>query len=109
MGLDGAILKKDVDDWGGWRNERIPAGAVLGMLTVLEDADTDADTDAELDAEPDDPDAEPEEDTDPELDKEVEDEGTTARCVRCGVAVGRTFAAIVNATWERKVAEEEMW
>ena len=90
MGLEGAILKKDVEDWGGCRNDRIPAGASVGMFNVLDDdpdgetepdADTEPDTEPDADTEPDD-DAEPEDDADPELEREDEPAGGFARPLR---------------------------
>lgn len=106
----------------------MPAGAPLEMLSVLDEADIEAepepepepDDDPEPDNEPDDapddePDDEPDDDldaaTDAELEAALEDPaGGFARRPRWGVAVGRTFAAIVEGwSWKVKVVAAVYW
>jgi hypothetical protein len=110
IGLEGAILKNDVDDWGGWRKERIPAGAPAEMLTAVDEgeaeADPDTDPEPEEDADPEpEEDADPEDadpdDADPELEEALEDPaGGFARPI-WGVGVGRKLAAIVEGRVEK--------
>lgn len=49
----GASLKKDVDIWGGWVMEIMPAGADAGIgdVEVDDDPDVDWELDCELDCE----------------------------------------------------------